>query len=111
MDRSPGGSSWFRWQVVERGIRKYRHGRLTPDLIKAAFSNHLSYPESLCSHPNLKQKNAPSNALTGYTSWMGMTVAFVMYDLTDNTITCCKGGPCTGVLQKFSLLEDGGKSK
>lgn len=105
IDRSPGGSTWFRWQQVEKGIRKYRHGKLTPDLIKKAFSDHLSYPESLCSHPNFKQKNTPSNALTGYTSRMGMTVAFVMYDLTENTITCCKGGPCTGVLQKFTLLD------
>jgi isopenicillin-N N-acyltransferase-like protein len=107
MDRSPGGGTWFRWHTVEKGIRKYRDGQLTPDLIKVAFSNHLSCPESLCSHPNLKQKNTTSNALTGYTSRMGMTVAFVMYDLTEKTITCCKGGPCTGVLQKFKLLESG----
>ncbi len=88
IDRSPGGSTWFRWQQVEKGIRKYRNGQLTPDLIKKAFSDHLSYPESLCSHPNFKENTTPDNALAGYTSNMGLSVAFVFYDLTEYTITC-----------------------
>jgi len=108
-DRYPGGSSWFRLQQLEKGLRRYKDGKLTPKLIKTAFSDHLSYPESLCSHPNLEQRNTPSNALTGYTSRLGQTVAFVMYNLTLKTVTVCKGGPCQGVLQEFQLLDNRAK--
>lgn len=66
LDRYPGGSSWFRMRQAEKGVRKYRNGMLTTSLIKKAFSDHLSYPESLCQHPNYEQKNTPSNALTGW---------------------------------------------
>lgn len=102
-DRYPGGSSWFRCQQLEKGVRKFRDGKLTPELIQTAFSNHLSYPESLCCHPNLKQKNTPGNVLTGYTSKLNMTVAFVMYNLTQRQITVFKGPPCQGVAQVFKL--------
>ncbi|KXL48006.1 hypothetical protein M433DRAFT_547447 [Acidomyces richmondensis BFW] len=104
-DRSPGGSSWFRWQQVEKRIQKYRHGNFTPEFIKLVFLDHSNYPESVCSHPNFNQKNPPDNALTGYTSRRRLTVAFVMYDLTEKTITCCKGGPCSGVMQKLNLID------
>jgi len=108
-DRYPGGSSWFRLQQLEKGLRRYKDRKLTPKLIKTAFSDHLSYPESLCSHPNLEQRNTPSNALTGYTSRLGQTVAFVIYNLTLKTVTVCKGGPCQGVLQEFQLLDNRAK--
>ncbi|KAH8682581.1 hypothetical protein BX600DRAFT_374941 [Xylariales sp. PMI_506] len=105
-DRYPGGSSWFRARRAEKGTRKHaRAGALTPELIRTAFSDHLSYPESLCSHPNFKQKNTPSNVLTGYTSKLSMTVAFVIYNLNQKTITVCKGPPCQGVLEYFKLEE------
>lgn len=104
-DRYPGGSSWFRLQQLENGIRKYKDGKLTTELIRSAFSDHLSYPESLCTHPNLKQKNTPGNVLTGYTSKMNMTVAFVMYNLTQKTVTVCRGPPCQGVFETFDLKD------
>ncbi|KKP01029.1 hypothetical protein THAR02_06851 [Trichoderma harzianum] len=103
-DRYPGGSSWFRCLQAENGVRAdCAAGHLTPEKIKAAFSDHLAYPESLCNHPNPKQKNAPSAILTGYTSKQNMTVAFVIYDLSELTITVCKGPPCKGMLQSFKL--------
>jgi isopenicillin-N N-acyltransferase-like protein len=103
LDRYPGGSSWFRMQRAERGVRKYRNGMLTVNLIRHAFSDHLSYPESVCSHPNYQQKNTPDNALTGYASKLSMTVAFVVYNVTQRKVTVCKGPPCQGVLQEFHL--------
>ncbi|PTB48596.1 hypothetical protein M431DRAFT_99731 [Trichoderma harzianum CBS 226.95] len=103
-DRYPGGSSWFRCLQAEKGVRAdCAAGQLTPEKIKAAFSDHLAYPESLCNHPNPKQKNAPSAVLTGYTSKQNMTVAFVIYNLSELTITVCKGPPCKGMLQSFKL--------
>ncbi|KAL7905208.1 major facilitator superfamily domain-containing protein [Trichoderma velutinum] len=103
-DRYPGGSSWFRCLQAEKGVRAdCAAGQLTPEKIKAAFSDHLAYPESLCNHPNLKQKNLPSAVLTGYTSKQNMTVAFVIYNLSELTITVCKGPPCKGALQLFKL--------
>ena len=105
-DRYPGGSSWFRFWQAQKGTRKdAQAGKLTNSLIKTAFSDHLSYPESLCAHPNLHQKNTPSNALTGYTSKLSMTVAFVIYNLNRKTITVCKGPPCQGVMEEFKLEE------
>jgi hypothetical protein len=103
-DRSTGGSTWFRFWQAERSVRKYRDGRLTKELIRTAFSDHFSYPESLCQHPNIRgENNGPSHVLTGYTSKLSMTVAFVIYDLSDMVITVCKGPPCQGVLQEFKL--------
>ncbi|KAH7136220.1 major facilitator superfamily domain-containing protein [Dactylonectria macrodidyma] len=105
-DRYPGGSSWFRAWQAEKGVRADSvAGRLTPQRITAAFSDHLSFPESLCNHPNLKQRNTPSAVLTGYTSKQNMTVAFVIYNLSERTVTVCKGPPCDGVLQEFCLKE------
>ncbi|KAF9772712.1 hypothetical protein IL306_009567 [Fusarium sp. DS 682] len=105
-DRYPGGSSWFRCLRTEKGVRAdCAAGRLTAEKIRTAFSDHLAYPESLCNHPNLKQRNTPGAVLTGYTSKQNMTVAFVIYDLLERSITVCKGPPCEGVLQKFKLEE------
>ncbi|KAH7160523.1 hypothetical protein B0J13DRAFT_494178 [Dactylonectria estremocensis] len=105
-DRYPGGSSWFRAWQAEKGVRAdCAAGRLTPQRIIAAFSDHMSFPESLCNHPNLNQKNTPSATLTGYTSKQNMTVAFVIYNLSERTVTVCKGPPCEGMLQEFSLNE------
>ncbi|KAH7240297.1 uncharacterized protein BKA55DRAFT_621526 [Fusarium redolens] len=105
-DRYPGGSSWFRCLRAEKGVRAdCAAGRLTPEKIRSAFSDHLAYPESLCNHPNVNQRNTPSAVLTGYTSKQNMTVAFVIYDLLERAITVCKGPPCEGVLQKFELGE------
>jgi hypothetical protein len=105
-DRYPGGSSWFRFWQAQKGTRKdAKAGKLTNSLIKTAFSDHLSYPESLCAHPNFQQKNTPSNALTGYTSKLSMTVAFVIFNLSRKTITVCKGPPCQGVMEELKLEE------
>ncbi|KAJ6010275.1 hypothetical protein N7499_004322 [Penicillium canescens] len=105
-DRYPGGSSWFRCLQAEKGVRAdCAVGRLTSEKIRAAFSDHMAYPESLCNHPNLNQKNTPSAVLTGYTSKQNMTVAFVVYNLSERIVTVCKGPPCQGVLQKFKLQQ------
>jgi isopenicillin-N N-acyltransferase-like protein len=105
-DRYPGGSSWFRLQRLERAIKKdTKKGSLTNDLIRAAFSDHLGYPESLCCHDIGKTKSGSSYLLSGYTSANHSTVANVIYNLTKRTITVCKGPPCKGFFEEFQLKE------
>jgi isopenicillin-N N-acyltransferase-like protein len=44
LDRYPGGSSWFRRQRFEQGIRPFKDSELSNEKIISAFSDHLSYP-------------------------------------------------------------------
>jgi isopenicillin-N N-acyltransferase-like protein len=105
-DRYPGGSSWFRLLRLERGIKKAaQNGALTNDIIHSAFSDHLGYPESLCCHDIGKTRSGSSHVLSGYTSINHSTVANVIYNLAERTITVCKGPPCKGVFEEFQLKE------
>lgn len=105
-DRYPGGSSWFRVQRLERGVRKHaKSGMLTNHIIHAAFSDHLGYPESLCCHDIGKTRSSPTHVLAGYTSINHSTVANVIYNLATRTIIVCKGPPCKGVFEEFHLKE------
>lgn len=102
-DRYPGGSSWFRRQRFEQRIRPFRHGQLSTELLIKAFSDHLSFPEAVCCHPN-DSPDAIIGGLPGY-PFRGSTatVACVIYNLSQRTITTCKGPPCQGVFQTFQL--------
>jgi isopenicillin-N N-acyltransferase-like protein len=105
-DRYPGGSSWFRLQRLERSLKKdAQNGSLTSDIIHAAFSDHLGYPESLCCHDIGKKRSGSGHVLSGYTSTNHSTVANVIYNLAKRTITVCKGPPCKGVFEEFHLKE------
>ncbi|KAH7025665.1 uncharacterized protein B0I36DRAFT_293256 [Microdochium trichocladiopsis] len=109
-DRSPGGSTWFRNRRAEQRVRAAcKSGLLTKEHIRAAFSDHFGFPHSLCQHADHEgAKNGPSHVLTGYTSKLSMTVAFVIYDLTERKITVCKGTPCEGFVEEYSLKEKDG---
>lgn len=102
-DRYPGGSSWFRRQRFEQGIRPFRHGLVSTDQLINAFSDHLSFPEALCCHPNTSPdstiRKLPGYPFRGSTA----TVACVIYNLSKRTITTCKGPPCQGVFLTFQL--------
>lgn len=101
--RYPGGSSWFRQQRLEQGVRPYRNGLLTIEQLQKAFSDHLSFPEALCCHPD-KSPDAIIGGLPGYPfRSASATVASVTYNLTQRTITVCKGPPCQGTFQTFRL--------
>ncbi|KAE9375888.1 peptidase C45 acyl-coenzyme A:6-aminopenicillanic acid acyl-transferase [Stipitochalara longipes BDJ] len=102
-DKYPGGSSWFRRQRFEEGIRPYTSGQLTKEHIISAFSDHLSYPEAVCSHP----EESPDVVVGQFPAYpfrsVSATVACVLYNLTQHSVTVCKGPPCQGVFQTFEL--------
>jgi isopenicillin-N N-acyltransferase-like protein len=104
LDRYPGGSSWFRRQRFEQGIRPFKDSELSNDKIISAFSDHLSYPESVCCHP----ENNPADEIIGNLPRYpfrssSATVSCVLYNLTQKIITVCKGPPCQGTFQIFGL--------
>ena len=104
LDRYPGGSSWFRRQRFEQGIRQFKDGKLSNEKIVNAFSDHLSYPEALCCHPDDNPVDAIIGDLPGYPfRSSSATVACVLYNLTQRSITVCKGPPCQGKFQTFEL--------
>lgn len=103
-DRYPGGSSWFRRQRFEQGMRPFTDGKVTNDTLVTAFSDHLSYPESLCCHPEENCVDAVIGHLPGYPFRSeSATVACVLYNLTQKKIAVCKGPPCQGQFQSFHL--------
>jgi isopenicillin-N N-acyltransferase like protein len=111
-DRYPGGSSWYRLQRVELGIRPYRQKKLTEDLIIEAFKDHLSYPESVCQHINPQPDTSSLKYLPGYPyKGPNATVACVLYNLTQKKVKVCKGPPYEGIFQEFHLEGPGFKSK
>ncbi|KAJ5825567.1 peptidase C45 acyl-coenzyme A:6-aminopenicillanic acid acyl-transferase [Penicillium riverlandense] len=103
-DRYPGGSSWFRRQRFEQGIRPYKKGLVNNEQLIKAFSDHLSYPEALCCHPDKNPLDKVIGGLPGY-PFRGSTatVACVIYNLSQRTVTTCKGPPCQGVFKTFQL--------
>lgn len=103
-DRYPGGSSWFRHQQFTKGVHPHRRGLLNNSKIISAFSDHLSYPESVCCHPD---KNPVDSVISHYPDYpfrgSTATVACVLYNISQNTITVCKGPPCEGIFETFHL--------
>jgi isopenicillin-N N-acyltransferase-like protein len=103
-DRYPGGSSWFRRQRFEQAIRLFKDHKLSSEKIISAFSDHLSYPESLCCHAEDDPVDAIIGNLPGYPfRSSSATIACVMYNLTQKSVTLCKGPPCQGLFQTFEL--------
>ncbi|KEF62494.1 uncharacterized protein A1O9_00467 [Exophiala aquamarina CBS 119918] len=63
-DRYPGGSSWFRLQQLEKGLRRHKDGKLNSNLIKTAFSDHLSYSAGPnCSFRDVQLDNENNHGL------------------------------------------------
>ena len=103
-DRYPGGSSWFRRQRFEQKIRPFKDGKVTNESLITAFSDHLSYPESVCCHPEGNPVDAVIGQLPGYPFRSETaTVTCVMYNLTQRIVTLCKGPPCQGKFLSFKL--------
>lgn len=101
----PGGSSWFRLQRFEQTIRaNSQEGQLSTNRLIEAFSDHMSYPEGICVHPDRNPVDAVIGHLPGYPFRSNSaTVACVIYNLTAKEVTVCKGPPCQGTLQTFKL--------
>ena len=104
-DRYPGGSSWFRRQRFEQGVRPHaRSSGLTTEKIVDAFKDHLGFPEALCCHPESAPVDAVIGHLPGYPfRSSSATVACVVYNVTQRSVTVCKGPPCQGIFQTFQL--------
>lgn len=103
-DRYPGGSSWFRLQRYEMAIRPFRNQEISEDRIIAGFTDHLSFPESVCQHINPNPDTGSLKHLPGYPyKGPNATVACVVYNLTQRKVKTCKGPPCEGVFQEFHL--------
>ncbi|KND90055.1 Acyl-coenzyme A:6-aminopenicillanic-acid-acyltransferase 40 kDa form [Tolypocladium ophioglossoides CBS 100239] len=103
--RYPGGSSWFRQQRLEALVRARAQSKLLrPELLVEALSDHLSFPEGLCVHPDRSPVDAVLRHLPGYPfRGISATVVCVVYNLTKREVTVCKGPPCQGVFQTFKV--------
>jgi isopenicillin-N N-acyltransferase-like protein len=99
-DRYPGGSSWFRAVRVAQRIRPFNNKQLTAEKITEAFCDHLSLPSSVCQHmEDCTVKNVPDYPYKGAQT----TLAHIRYNLTKRTATVCKGPPCIGTFNEYSL--------
>lgn len=109
----PGGSSWFRRDRFETNVRPAAQaGALSTKALIAAFSDHISYPEAICVHPDRNPIDAVIGHLPGYPfRTNSATVACVIYNLTQKQITVCKGPPCQGQFQTFQLEGPAGNKR
>lgn len=73
-----------------------RAGDITADDIKECLSDHLGFPDSLCSHID-------GDAADTHKQWM--TVASMIYDLSGLELELCRGNPCAGEYRKYLLME------
>ncbi|RDW60108.1 hypothetical protein BP5796_11714 [Coleophoma crateriformis] len=106
-DTYPGGSSLFRdvrlfslLRNVKKHVVKSEPG-LKPGLgitdLRMVFGDHAGFPRSLCEHADKgRQKYGAATSNT-------MTVASVIYDLSKLEIHVCKGNPCCGTWQTYSI--------
>jgi isopenicillin-N N-acyltransferase like protein len=95
----PGGSSLFRDRRVAISInqRFTEANFIQSSDIEQALSDHFSFPRSVCEHPDKGiERHGAVKSRT-------MTVASVIYDLTNGIIRVCKGPPCCGVWKTFTI--------
>lgn len=89
----------FRGERLGELLRK-RGGDITSDYIKECLSDHMGFPDSICSH--IEQKgDEPENK---HKQWM--TVASMIYNLNDLELELCCGNPCTETYRQYRLMED-----
>ncbi|KAH8658645.1 hypothetical protein BGZ60DRAFT_531331 [Tricladium varicosporioides] len=96
-----GGSSLFRDTRLRYLLElkaKYTgtNGRIGIEELKKAFSDHASYPNSLCEH-------RPDNSTREGADRVTITVANVIYDIINREMHICKGNPCYGTWDIFKI--------
>ncbi len=69
-----------------RRLLETRRGRLNVESIREALSDHFSYPDSICRHPDEKYPKIDQ--------WQ--TLTSIILDLTDLTLRYTDGPACTG---------------
>ncbi len=70
-----------------------KKGQITVEALKKIVSDHLNYPDSICSHVDT---SVP-------VSERGKTLYAVISDLTNLRMHACLGNPCEGTWQTLSL--------
>lgn len=75
----------FRYYRALR-LTRSRLGSITKDSLKETLSDHVNYPDSICSHP--RKGDPPSER--------SKTTFAVLFDLTHLKMEICLGNPCTG---------------
>ncbi|KGO38533.1 Peptidase C45, acyl-coenzyme A:6-aminopenicillanic acid acyl-transferase [Penicillium expansum] len=97
-----GGSSWYRGDRLEAGLREQaqKENLIEQDVV-AAFQDHAGYPHSLCEHAVEAKSSKEENP--GPYSGPTSTVCCVVYNLSKRTVRVCKGCPCEGTFQDFEL--------
>ncbi len=68
-------------------------GQHTPDTIKAILSDHVNYPNSICSHSEPEDNPLDRQK----------TIASLIMDLTELEMHVCWGNPCTGAYHTYRL--------
>ncbi|KAH6682062.1 peptidase C45 acyl-coenzyme A:6-aminopenicillanic acid acyl-transferase [Halenospora varia] len=96
-----GGSSLFRdirlrYLLELKAKPAGKNKRIGIEELKKAFSDHASYPNSLCEHRPDKASPEGADRVT-------MTVANVIYDITNREMHVCKGNPCCGIWDVFKI--------
>ena len=84
----------FRSQRLRRSLEA-RRGRLTVETIREALTDHFSYPDSICRHPDEKYPKIDQ--------WM--TLSSIILDLTEMTLRYTDGPPCQGPYRVATLPE------
>jgi isopenicillin-N N-acyltransferase-like protein len=69
-----------------RRLLEARRGKLDVETIREALSDHFSYPDSICRHPD--------EACEKVDQWQ--TLASIILDLTEMTLRYTEGPACTG---------------
>jgi len=87
-----GPSTLFRAARLERNLRR-NSGQIGLAEIRQAFSDHSSYPNSICRHPDQRQCDARRT----------MTLASVVLDLDTREMWLSEGTPCDGTYTSVSL--------
>ncbi len=85
-------STIFRFHRALR-LTRSALGSITKDHLKEILSDHVNYPDSICSHPTRK---TPRDDRT-------KTIFAVVFDTTHRTMDVCKGNPCTGRFVEMQL--------
>jgi isopenicillin-N N-acyltransferase-like protein len=69
-----------------RRLLSARSGRLNVETIREALTDHFSYPDSICRHPDERSPRVDQ--------WQ--TLSSIILDLTDLTLRYTDGPPCSG---------------
>lgn len=85
----------FRGERLAELLGKSR-GDITADYIKECLSDHLGFPDSLCSHIDGADADT-------HRQWA--TIASMIYDLSSLELELCYGNPCAGKYKKYRLME------